>query len=180
MTPNQVRVYDSCHEQLKLAISLYDLNLKLSVSDVKISLNLRGRTGGQARYLGYMDYELRFNAQAIEEHIDFVISEIIPHEIAHIICRSKPSLGKNHDRGWVRVAERLGCSGSRTHPLPLSRAKSAVKHVYMVQGNEIKLGATQHKRLQTRKQTYSVKGVMGMRKIRIEPDMYSHSFKIHA
>jgi SprT protein len=90
---------------------LYDLNL----FDLKVSYNLRGGCGGKA---GRND--LLINLEVAELNLDKYLQNVIPHEIAHVVCIRKPALGKVHDRGWKRVCIALGGDGTRCHDMEVN------------------------------------------------------------
>ena len=109
-----------------------------------------GRIAGEARHR-YGRYTLRLNLQLLTPEYAHEAVDTIAHEIAHLVCYFNPRLGKNHDAGWRRVCIMLGGSGSRTHELPLKKARRTRKAIYNVRGNELNLGLTKHKRLQAGK-----------------------------
>lgn len=85
----------------------------ITLPSIQIRFDLRGRTAGQAgsRFGQYM---MRFNRDMLcNEAWDHMINNTVPHEIAHIVCFFKPSLGRNHDQGWKRVCRMLGGNGNR-------------------------------------------------------------------
>ena len=59
---------------------------------------------------------LRLNKSAIEQNIEAVLSDVIPHEIAHIVCEMRPQHGDKHDGGWAKVCKRLGGTGLTHYP----------------------------------------------------------------
>lgn len=61
---------------------------------------------------------LRINKSAVEQDIQRVLDDVIPHEIAHVVCMLRPQHGHshNHDAGWQDVAKRLGGTGLATYP----------------------------------------------------------------
>jgi predicted SprT family Zn-dependent metalloprotease len=47
-----------------------------------------------------------------------VLEDVIPHEVAHLVCMLRPQHGHSHahDEGWAKVARRLGGSGLAHYP----------------------------------------------------------------
>jgi predicted SprT family Zn-dependent metalloprotease len=87
-----------------------------------VSFNLKGRVAGWAgckrcRVTGTArDFTLRFNRELISsKHFDDILNETVAHEIAHLVCFSRPDLGRNHDAGWRRVCLALGGNGKTRH-----------------------------------------------------------------
>lgn len=112
-----------------------------------VSFDNMGRCAGQAINRGGM-HSIRLNKQLLcNEYLDQLI-DTIRHEIAHLVCYFNPRLGKGHNAGWKRVAAALGAKPERCHQLPLKKARRTRKAVYDVNGTEIKLGITVHRRVQ--------------------------------
>jgi len=126
-------------------------------TNTAIRFDLRGNAAGQAGKKGNA-LTLRFNVEAIELDWNDMFNDTIPHEVAHLVTYQKPGLGKNHNRGWQRVAIALGSTGNRTHELKLTPGRTSVKYKYVLpSGKELMLGAIRHKRIQNG-HPYSTKG----------------------
>lgn len=139
-------------EVLARADEKFGTNLK---EKVEILFNLRGMCAGQA--VRYTDgrLALRFNLEAMDKNWDHAYNNTIPHEVAHLVCFTKPRLGKNHDRGWQAVDMALGGIGERYHTLDLTPGRKVTKYKYkLASGREVLLGPVRHKRLQTGKTKY--------------------------
>lgn len=151
MYANQTRVMDAVDKCLNLAKELYGFDMP-----VKSIFRNTGRAGGKAQRR-WNEYSVIFNTQLLaDQTIEEVINEVVPHEIAHLVCFWNPSLGNNHDRGWQRVCIALGGSGKRTHDMPVKKARRTKKAIYQINGQEMQVGVTQHKRIQTRERRYRV------------------------
>ena len=105
------------HQVLAKAEALYGVKINPT-----IAFNLRGRVAGWAgcKFCALTrqakDFSLRFNREIIQgDHFEDMMNFTIPHEIAHLICYSRPELGRKHDAGWKRVCMALGGDGKRTH-----------------------------------------------------------------
>lgn len=90
----------------------------------------KGRRAGLARRTAQNELIVEFNREACEKHLDIMLNEVIPHEVAHIICFVNPELGWGHDAGWKRVCRALGGSGERCHTLSLTPAKKVRTWLY--------------------------------------------------
>lgn len=140
------------HTKLAEAIKLYDLTFK--VEEVTISYNLRGKTAGYASWdnrSGKVKYSLRFNAEAILKYNDNMTNDVIPHEVAHLVCFDRPWNGKDHDHGWKRVCRTLGGDDSRTHDMVLTPAKvveSRRVDYILDSGRVCRVGPKHHKAIQ--------------------------------
>ena len=87
-----------------------------------IAFNLRGRVAGWAgcKFCALTrkakDFSLRFNSELIQgDHFEDMITNTVPHEVAHLVCYARPELGRKHDAGWKQVCMALGGDGKRTH-----------------------------------------------------------------
>lgn len=146
------------------AQSLFGFNR--NIMPVKVSFDNMGRTAGQAVVRrGF--FQLRLNVQLLTEEYREHLVETIRHEIAHLVCFYNPSLGKNHDRGWQRVCVALGGKPDRCHQLPLKKARRSRKALYNINGEELPVGLTVHRRIQGGAR-YSAKGLG-----RIEPHHFT-------
>lgn len=124
---------------------------------VTIKYDIRGRKAGQARRERGGQYVLRFNPEGIEKFFDTMV-HTIPHEIAHLVCFWNPSLGKDHDYGWKRVAMALGDpDGGRCHDMPLTSARAPKAKPWSYQatdGRTFELNDKQHAALQSGRAPY--------------------------
>ena len=89
------------------------------------------------------------NAKAIEEDETRVMDDVIPHEIAHIVCMIKPYLGFGHDDGWQEVCKRLGGTGAATlGDGDFTRLRRTTYFIYEVNGERFKLPRKEHNEIQ--------------------------------
>jgi predicted SprT family Zn-dependent metalloprotease len=143
-------------KQLHAAWKLYDLenspyNKGVTASDVEITVDVKGTTAGWAcckTKNGKRVFSLRFSKEAVANHYDTMVNEVVPHEIAHTVCQMNARFGNNHNKGWVRVCKVLGGNGNRTHGMKLTPARKTTKHVYMIDGNRLELGTIRHNKIQ--------------------------------
>jgi SprT protein len=83
--------------------------------EMQVGFNLKGRVAGYAMRK-YGVYSVRFNHVILAgNQWEAFIKEVVPHEVAHIVCYAYPELGRNHDYGWRSVCVKLGGSGARCH-----------------------------------------------------------------
>jgi predicted SprT family Zn-dependent metalloprotease len=133
----------------------------LNLQQVAIVFNLRGQAAGQARVCG-KESLIRINP-AIFKHsqhyqhdnsdelsrTEALLNEVIAHEMAHICCMKNPRLGHHHNHGWQKLAIELGATGSRTHNLPLSKARQLRQFRYQSTcGLHITVSSIRHRRIQ--------------------------------
>lgn len=60
---------------------------------------------------------LRLNKDAVEQNLTLVLSDVIPHEMAHVVCLLRPEQGTGHDIGWQAVCRTLGGTGEARYPV---------------------------------------------------------------
>lgn len=146
----EARVYKAIKEVAQKAQNLYAVDL----STVKIILRNCGKAGGKASCRKFpngqvTDMKIIINTQLVnDENVSVLINEIIPHEIAHLVCFVRPGLGRNHDRGWSRVCIALGGIGTRTGKFGVTKARRTRKAVYQINGESVDIGIRVHNKIQ--------------------------------
>jgi len=124
----------------------------LDFANVGIRFDLKGRAAGMACMRGGRQFYMRFNADMLgREAFDHLLNETVPHEIAHIVCFMDPSLGRDHNSGWVRVSQRLGCSGKRYHSEEVVNGKGTTYEFVTDRGHKVRIGDKHFSYLQTGK-----------------------------
>jgi len=138
---NKVR---ECLEQAIEYFGVYELEY------TEITYDLKGQCAGQAIHTHDNRLKLRINLEAVRKDFQDMVNETIPHEVAHLVCFLRPSLGRNHNRGWKNVCQALGGTASRTHSIELTRAKKVKRFVYILEdGSEVKLTKGKHEKIQS-------------------------------
>lgn len=161
MTPTTVALMkQKVDECIQKARTKYGVTL----ADVDVRFDIRGhRIAGQAGHR-YGTFFLRFHPVACEQHLQEMLDEVVPHEVAHLVCYESPMLGRKHNWGWKNVCIALGGTGSRTHTLNLggpTQSERLQKHldrrpfVYRdSQGTERKVTSQCHKAMQLKGKVY--------------------------
>ena len=143
---NQIR--QRCAEVFENARKLYGVSLQ----NVQIRFDLRGRTAGMAGYNtvgGYRRYYLRFNVDMIaNSSFNHIINDTVPHEIAHLVCYENPRFGDNHNAGWRRVCKQLGGTGERCHREEVSYANGLSYQYVTSNGRTVVLSQIRHNKIQ--------------------------------
>jgi predicted SprT family Zn-dependent metalloprotease len=83
-----------------------------------VKFDLRGRTAGQA----YED-EIRLNVELLNEFYDEMLTQILPHEVAHCVVARKWPYARAHGYQWAWVMEAFGLPPNRTHAMPTKPAR---------------------------------------------------------
>ena len=97
-TSGLVKIEMRIQEVLAIANEMFDLELNPTVK-FKARGRTIGRAGWERDFFGRETTSLNINPEAVEKDFDHVYENTIPHEIAHLVCFSKPSLGKDHNKG---------------------------------------------------------------------------------
>ena len=143
MTTPQQQMLAKCKEVFATATTLYGVDM----SKCGIRFDLKGRAGGMACRRGGQVY-MRFNYDMIARETEEMVNVVVPHEIAHIVCFLKPSLGRNHDYGWARVCKALGGTGDRTHEMDVVYGKGITYEYMSSTGHAIRVNDRRHAMLQ--------------------------------
>jgi len=133
--------------------------LEDQMAKVTIAIDIKGfRCAGQACWDTKRQYRIRFHPEYVENHYAQMVKETIPHEVAHIVCMMRPELGKNHDSGWRKVFNTLGCGLipiERCHNMSIQGAVSSsgrkvkANEVYVTNaGVRVELTPIRHGKLQ--------------------------------
>ena len=159
MTPQQNVIFKNAFNDVAdTARQLFDVSL----SKLSMRMNRRGhRSAGQAntawnRLGGIVKQEVRFHTDAVEKHFHFMVTEAIPHEIAHLVYHEKYRASGGHGVEWARMCKALGGTGEEYLPehmsgtfgtRPMKRKK--YRYIYVTSsGKEVWLGPGQHKNCQ--------------------------------
>jgi predicted SprT family Zn-dependent metalloprotease len=98
-----------------IAIAEKTYGIKMPTVDVRF--DLRGRVAGYAcKDRG--QYYLRFNTTHMRlggQTWLHLLTDTVPHEVAHTVCQAFPQFGSNHDTGWKSVCIALGGNGKRCY-----------------------------------------------------------------
>ena len=172
------RIIQRVKEVCSTAQSLFGVNLSI----IQIVIRNCGKAAGKASCLRYgsrvTDLKLILNSQLVnDDDASKLIEEVIPHEIAHLVCFVRPELGKNHNRGWSHVCIQLGGSGECCHRYDLNKARRTRKAVYDINGHVMDIGLTIHKRIQSGR-SYSYACQHSGRRVRISPDHFTGKVKL--
>ena len=139
MTVTKSEAIDILNEIRAKALDLYGFN-----RSVRFIVRNMGTSGGWARY---DNFQIELNVQYLQTSRQAVY-EVLAHEVAHLVCFDK-KLGKGHDKGWKRVCLALGGNGNRCHSFNFKPKRKTRQAVYEVNGQTVKVGLIQHRRLQS-------------------------------
>lgn len=123
-----------------------------------VSYYTKGTALGWAHaHVGRGEFRVRFHADLLQtdEGFALLIDEVIPHEVAHIICFAA-GLSRNHDAAWQTICKALGGSGKARSATTLQLTKRQLKtYTYQDTAGKVrKISARRHSLIQKRGYTY--------------------------
>lgn len=122
-----------------------------------LSFKQRGKTAGSA-YL--QRWEIRLNPILLAENSDVFVTEVIPHEYAHLLTFALYGRVQPHGREWqMMMTEIMGLPANRTHCFNTenSTTRRYERFTYTCLCQTHELTAIRHNRVQARKARYFCK-----------------------
>jgi predicted SprT family Zn-dependent metalloprotease len=115
------------HEQIVqcimkcLNISKKEFKCDVKLNELQYSTQMSTKTYGKAGYSLTEGWFVRLSLYKMEKNFDFMLKEIIPHEVAHVVSmwlkdRQMAYGDDGHGEGWKHVAKMLGCTPSAVVP----------------------------------------------------------------
>lgn len=163
MTTPQALALQKFKEVIELAKNLYAVDL----SKVIVRFDLKGRVAGTAGVRGSRfdtanrTYTMRINNDLLKRELNDMLTNVIPHEAAHLVCFMNPQLGANHDYGWAQVCRQLGGNGSRTHSMEVVYGTGNTYEYTSKAGKTLRLSQQRHNAIQ-RGRSYSFQRGIGV------------------
>ena len=147
LTLNQIYAVAQQHaiERVKLEVARANQMFGLNMNPI-IKADLTGRTAGVAGRRNGQIYT-NINAQMMtisESNWWDVLDNTISHEVAHLVDYATRGYS-DHSPTWKNIHRRLGGTAERCHTMTTVKRGGSFK--YLVEGKEVTLSATQHKRL---------------------------------
>ena len=147
--------------KVNACVAVVEKHYGITFKKPKVSYNVRGTTGGYARYASW---EVDFNPVLLSENLDTYLTDVIPHEVAHLatkliypqaLVRGFGKKRSPHGSEWASIMVVLGADPKRTHRMDVTNAKvrtmkkyeykcSGCGHVYQLSAkrhNKLKAGA---------------------------------------
>jgi predicted SprT family Zn-dependent metalloprotease len=145
-------------ETLKLVA---EYTFAVDLSKLELTFDLRGRSAGMAVGRGGLDpmLRIRLNQEAYDIDPDRMLTQTLPHELAHIVCYAMMYQGRldrkaavGHGKSWKTICVELGGKPDRCHTMALTPARKPTKqkrHVYKLDsGTMIELTTVRHNKVQ--------------------------------
>ena len=109
----QQQVKAKINECLQRGNKLY--KAKATIDSIVVTNSIKNKYG-LAGWNPKEGWVIRISRDTAERFPDFIMDEIVPHEVAHIICmwlhlNKKPFGDDGHGDNWAKVAQALGSTG---------------------------------------------------------------------
>lgn len=103
-------------------------------------------------------YTIYINKELYENGMSFILDEILPHEVAHIILFKKNQA--NHNKEWQNLCKALGGTGNALVRSPIQIFGRAIHYQYRICGKPtVWVNRQQHKALQASKKQWSFSNI---------------------
>lgn len=112
---------------------LWGMNIR-TLPMPEVVFDLAGRAAGQAVFAlqePHRPDRLRFNAALLASHPDFMRTETVPHELAHLVVyRRYGRSAKPHGKQWRALMELFGVPARACHNLPTEPTRRLRRFAY--------------------------------------------------
>lgn len=121
---------------------------------IEIRFDLRGRAAGQfVRHRLNGEHWLRFNRGLLKRNVDEMLSQTVPHEVAHYVCwrmyRATPHYRKIRPHGpeWQAIMIAFGKKPDRCHSMDVSSTTNSVPYSCGCADRVHHIGIRRHNRI---------------------------------
>lgn len=157
------KIINRIHEVILKADIELDLSRKVSnyklVVDFPKSSRYLGRAGIKFnKTLKEYELKIELNKNALEEKFDHMMKDVIPHEVAHLVCYVNYLLKgykvKAHGKEWKAICARLGgrpaaISKEKFSTLEAAKKRTIYRYVYTLEdGEQAMIAGPTHKKIQ--------------------------------
>lgn len=132
----------------KKLIELNKISVRLfgvCILDLKIATDL---TGTRAGVINTSSKVIRLNRELIKKYPEFIVGEVLPHEVAHFISKKLYPNSKPHGVEWKTVASILGLTNPKaTHSMPVQKVRNYNRIGYYCKCSHHLLTLTRHNKI---------------------------------
>ncbi len=114
--------------------------------------------GMNAGYAKLNQNQIYLNQRLYEEHEAYFLTQVIPHEIAHLLTHILYGKVKPHGKEWQSIMQHVfGLEPKVTHQLACKHVSRLSQYQYQCECGEVQLSAIRHNRVQRGQQQYRCK-----------------------
>ncbi|GLS83093.1 SprT family zinc-dependent metalloprotease [Paraferrimonas haliotis] len=140
LTPQQALLLErveACYRQL-------DSHYKTQFTRPQVSFKLRGRSAGTAHL---SENRLRFNPKLMQDNLEAFLTDVVPHEVAHLICFQRHGRVRPHGKEWQQIMRHVfQCEPKTTHNFDVSKV-SGPEFTYQCQCGPVQLTLRRHNKV---------------------------------
>lgn len=153
MSNSREQVIKAINTCINKANGLY--NSKVRIHNITFDKRMT-TVAGRAYYHEKDIYTIKISEAFTETDLNYILNEIVPHEVAHIVCfwmcdHRRRLCDYGHGEHWKKVAMALGASGeSKINPPQDSKPKRTYYRYKTTNGDIADLGFHQHYQVQNK------------------------------
>ncbi|WP_268801365.1 SprT family zinc-dependent metalloprotease [Paraglaciecola hydrolytica] len=137
--------------QVKHCMDIASGHFKQTFVMPEVRFNQRGKIAGSARL---QRNELRFNPVLMKDNLDLFISDVVPHEVCHLLAYSLYGRVKPHGKEWQGLmSEVFGRKPQTYHMMDVTKV-AGQKFTYKCQCGPIQLSIRRHNKVIRKVQQY--------------------------
>ncbi|WP_233268946.1 SprT family zinc-dependent metalloprotease [Paraglaciecola sp. L1A13] len=128
-----------------------NMQLAINLAQPNISFNQRGKIAGCARL---QTNSLKFNPVLLVDNYAAFMSEVVPHEVCHLLAYNLYGRVKPHGKEWRRLMSQLfGLTGQTYHKMDVTKV-SGKTFPYVCECGQIELSIRRHNKVLRQQQRY--------------------------
>jgi SprT protein len=138
------------------ALDIFQKHFNRSFIRPTVEYDLQGHTAGIAN-----SKRIRLNIEVLYDHREDMLTQTIPHEVAHVVQRQLYPKSKSHGLEWRSLMHILGIPANRTHSYETTPARVRKReYTYICDCQVHMVTKTLHNRMQNG-QTYTCRHCKG-------------------
>ncbi|WP_340677114.1 SprT family zinc-dependent metalloprotease [Paraglaciecola sp.] len=138
-------------QRVQHCINVASVYFNHSFTMPEVKFNQRGKIAGSARL---QKNELRFNPVLMKDNLELFLSDVVPHEVCHLLAFTLYGRVKPHGREWQQLMrEVFGRKPQTYHMMDVSKV-AGQKFTYLCACGPIQLSIRRHNKVVRKVQQY--------------------------